>query len=414
MISRTPVGQPGINKRCCSLSQSGSSMPKEQQRCSYASSSKNAKNKSNRATLLAIRDARDKDVSGGTSLRCSSEKDSGYSDGQQTDVEDQEKSQRRGGERAEPAQTRRNEGLWRWNPGKPSPTAEGRELPPVYIINNIVIQQPDIIQNRDQRPQRSVAMEDGGSDAAHVILAPATRQHHGFFPSSIITGRKMNGTYRPALTSYPLTAPLASQTAPDETRSNEESQNLSEGVYAKREVEDTPVTRSPLELHLCERARSAASPDCPSSSSPTTGPLSQSSSVLKTRGPHRTASARTRQFRLHNAAEILRRSGLLDITLRTKELLRQSNATARDLAELRRHTELLCRAVSDPGATPEQLHRAMAESGSYPRIQILRGFQIPDSSDSGVPRTRPLEARPAEEEEEEEEDGFALPDSSTG
>ncbi|XP_037329596.2 CLOCK-interacting pacemaker isoform X2 [Pungitius pungitius] len=380
-------------------------MPKEQQRCSYASSSKNAKNKSNRATLLATRDARDKDVSGGTSLRCSSEKDSGYSDGQQTDVEDQEKSQRRGGERAEPAQTRRNEGLRRWNPGKPSPTPEGRELPAVYIINNMVIQQPDVIQNRDQPPQRSVAMEDGGSDAAHVILAPAARQLHGLFPSSIITGRKMNGTYRAALTSYPPTAPLASKTAPDATQSNDESQNLSEGVYTKREVEDTPVTRSPLERHLCE-----ASPDRPSSSSPTTGPLSQSPSVLKTRGPHRTASARTRQFRLHNAAEVLRRSGLLDITLRTKELLRQSNATARDLAELRRHTELLCRAVSDPGATPEQLHRAMAESGSYPRIQILRGFQIPDSSDSGVPRTRPLEARPAEEEE----DGFALPDSSTG
>nr|XP_040028409.1 uncharacterized protein si:ch211-132b12.7 isoform X1 [Gasterosteus aculeatus aculeatus]XP_040028410.1 uncharacterized protein si:ch211-132b12.7 isoform X1 [Gasterosteus aculeatus aculeatus]XP_040028412.1 uncharacterized protein si:ch211-132b12.7 isoform X1 [Gasterosteus aculeatus aculeatus]XP_040028413.1 uncharacterized protein si:ch211-132b12.7 isoform X1 [Gasterosteus aculeatus aculeatus] len=344
-------------------------MPKEQQHGSCASSSKNAKNKSNRTTLLAMRDARDKDASSGTSFRCSSEKDSGYSDGQQIDVEDQDKSQRRGGERAGPAQTGRNEGLGRGNPGRPSPTPAGGELPPIYIINNIVIQQgrhQDVIQNRDQCPQRSVCMEDGGSAAARVILAPATRQVHGFFPSSIITGRKINGTYR-----------------------------------------------------LCERPRSAASssPDRPSSSSPTTGPVSQStppgsaaSSVLKTRGPHGNGSTRTRQLRFHDTAEILRQSGLLDITLRTKELLRQSNATARDVAQLRRHTELLCRAVSDPGATPEQLHQAMAESGSYPGIEILRNFQIPDSSDSEVPSAGLLRARgpPAEK------DRFTPPDSSTG
>ncbi|KAM8903754.1 uncharacterized protein AB9W97_007742 isoform 1-T2 [Spinachia spinachia] len=369
-------------------------MPKEQQQGSCAASSKNAKNKRNRTTLLAMRDAGDEDVGGGTSFRCSSEKDSGYSDGQQTDVEDQEKSQRR----AEPARTGRNQGLRRGNPGKWSPTAAGRQPPPIYIINNIVVQ-----QNRDERPQRSVGMEDGGSGAARVILAPAPRQLHEFFPSSIVTGREINGTYPPTNPSRPH---IASRTAPDKSPSSDGSQNLTKKV---REAEDT---HGPLGRHRYARPRSAASPR-PSSSSPTTGPSSQStppSSVLKTRGAHGNASTKTRHFRFLNTAEILRQSGLLDVALRTKELLRQSNATARDVAELRRHTELLCRAVSDPGATPEQLHRAMAESGSYPGVEVLRNFQIPDSSDSEVPSTRLLEARgrPAER------DRFTPPDSSTG
>ncbi|KAM3829953.1 LOW QUALITY PROTEIN: CLOCK-interacting pacemaker [Vipera latastei] len=52
-----------------------------------------------------------------------------------------------------------------------------------------------------------------------------------------------------------------------------------------------------------------------------------------------------RQRRLRNTVEILRRSGLLAITLRTKELLRQNSSTQRELAQLREQAQLLCEAI---------------------------------------------------------------------
>ncbi|XP_075956595.1 CLOCK-interacting pacemaker [Anarhichas minor] len=373
-------------------------MPKEQpcsgERTSCATSSKNAKNKSNRLTLLAMRGAKDADDSSGTASCCSSEKDSGYSDGQQTDVEDQwsNRSQCRGGERAEPSQPGLNIDLRRGNPGKPPLMPADRGLPPIYIINNIVIKQPDMIQKRDQLPQRNGSREPS---AAHMILfqqssmLPATRQlHEPLSLSSNVTKKKTNDTYLPILNSYPRIAPLPSKKPPDKSSPYEESQNLSKRVCT--EVDDTPVTRSPPEQHLYEQPKSAAltsrlpcsssTAELPSSSSsPTAVSLSQSS-VLKTRGLHRNGSTRTRQHRFLNTVEILRQSGLLDITLRTKELLRQSNATERDIAQLREHTELLCQAVSNPSCAWEHLHRAMAESGSYPNIKTLQIPCYPDSA----------------------------------
>ncbi|XP_054454257.1 CLOCK-interacting pacemaker [Anoplopoma fimbria] len=395
-------------------------MPKEQpcsgEHSSCATSSKNAKNKSNRMTLLAMRDTKDADDSTGRASRCSSEKDSGYSDGHQTDVEDQQsnKSQCRGGERAETSRPGQNRDLRREDPGKPTLTPADRELPPIYIINNIVIKQPDMIQKRDQLPERNSSREDSSSGSAHMILfqqpstSPASRQlHKPMSRRSNVTGRKINGTYIPILNSYPRIAPHPSKKPPDKPPSNDESQNLSKRVCTEHEADDTPVIRS-LPEHLHEQPKLAAltsrlpcsssTTDGPSSSSPTTVSLSQSSpsgsgpyatsSTLKTRGPHRNGTSRTRQHRFLNTVEILRQSGLLDITLRTKELLRQSNATERDIAQLRQHTELLFRAVSNPGCTWgdttafEHLHRAMAESGGYPNIKKLQDFQIPCNPDS--------------------------------
>lgn len=58
-------------------------MPKEQsclhEQSPGATSSKNAKDKSNSRTLLAIRDSKEADDSSGRGSQCSSEKDSGYS-----------------------------------------------------------------------------------------------------------------------------------------------------------------------------------------------------------------------------------------------------------------------------------------------------------------------------------------------
>uniref|UniRef100_A0A8C8CWW6 CLOCK-interacting pacemaker n=1 Tax=Oncorhynchus tshawytscha TaxID=74940 RepID=A0A8C8CWW6_ONCTS len=86
-----------------------------------------------------------------------------------------------------------------------------------------------------------------------------------------------------------------------------------------------------------------------------------------------------RQRRFLNTAEILSQSGLLAITLRTKELLRQNAATEKELAQLRQHAQLLCLAAQtgqeatqqgpNEGPSPmDKLLQAMSQSGRYPSL----------------------------------------------
>lgn len=251
-------------------------------------------------------------------------------------------------------------------------------------------------------------METSSSGAPHMILLPqpsllpATVQLRKPLSRTSVTGKKINGTYLPILNSYPRIAPHPSKKPPDKSSLTEESQNLSKRVCTEHKINDTPVTRSLADQHLFKQPKIAVSAsvqscssstrDSQSSSSSTTSSSCQMSqsvsslhstaSFLTTRRLHRNVTTSTRHRRFLNTLEILRQSGLLDITLRTKELLRQSNATERDIAQLRQHTELLCQAVgsqSPNGVTAlEHLYRAMAESGNYP---YLPNLQIPNHPD---------------------------------
>ncbi|KAF1393794.1 hypothetical protein PFLUV_G00019750 [Perca fluviatilis] len=390
-----------------------------------ATSSKNAKNRSNSMILLAIRGNKDADDSSGTGSRCSSEKDSGYSDGSdwhQTDVEDQRsnKSQSRGSEHAETSQPGQNKDIGQGNPGNPTLMPAGRKLPPIYITNNMVLKQPDMIQKRGQLPWRNENRETSSSGAVHMILfqqpslLPATlKQQKPLSQMFNVTGKKINGTYLPILNSYPHIAPHPSKKPLDTFSCNDESQNLSKRVCTEHKSDDTPVARSLPEQHLYKQPKlavltselpcSSSTRDSQSSSGPTAVPSSQSSpsgsglyttsSILTTRDLPRNSTTSTRHRRFLNTEEILRQSGLLDITLRTQELLRQSNATEWNIAQLRQHTELLYQAASNPSGSPsgitawQHLHRAMAESGSYPSLKILQNVQIlchPDSASQPV------------------------------
>lgn len=85
-------------------------------------------------------------------------------------------------------------------------------------------------------------------------------------------------------------------------------------------------------------------------------------------------SSSVRHRRFLNTVEILSQSGLLDITLRTQELLRKSAATEREIAQLRHHTQLLCQATQACPSSPDawnRVHQAMAESGHYPSLREL-------------------------------------------
>ncbi len=234
-----------------------------------------------------------------------------------------------------------------------------------------------------------------------LVLATLQLQRQSSHKNSA-TGKKINGTYLPILNSYPRIAPHPGKKPPDKFSSNDKSQNLSKRVCTEHKSEDTPVKRSQPEEHLSKPPKIAPSSgllcsyltkDGLSSSSPTTVSSSQgspsgssthtTSSPLSIRGSHRNSSTSARNRRFLNTVEILQQSGLWDITLRTKELLRQSNATERDLAQLRQHTEQLCQAYSNPscslnGITAwEHVHRSMAESGSYPNLKILQDLQTP-------------------------------------
>lgn len=121
------------------------------------------------------------------------------------------------------------------------------------------------------------------------------------------------------------------------------------------------------------------SPTCSSDSPPSSSPPSSSPSSSAAHSPYRPApdSTTMRQRRFLNTAEILNQSGLLAITLRTKELLKQNAATEREIAQLRQHTEYLCQAAqaSQTGTNEsthglEKLVKAMSESKSYPSLDL--------------------------------------------
>lgn len=287
-------------------------------------------------------------------------------------------------------------------------------------------------------------------------LLPASVQlHKPLSRKSSITGKKINGSYLPILNSYPRIAPHPSKKPPDKSSSNDESQNLSKRICTEH---NKPVTISQPELHLYKQPKlpvltsgmpcSSSIRDSRPSSSLTTVSSSRSSvcstsSILSTRGLHRNGTTSARHHRFFNTVEILRQSGLLDITLRTKELMRQSSDTEQSIAQLRQHTELLCQAASNPGCSPsdiaawEYLHRAMAESDSYPNLKILQNLHIPFCPDSasqpasvytgdangpqaadessGVPPSRLLTTIPDPNGDKSSEKGtFMSPDSSTG
>ncbi|XP_072346305.1 CLOCK-interacting pacemaker-like isoform X2 [Scyliorhinus torazame] len=74
--------------------------------------------------------------------------------------------------------------------------------------------------------------------------------------------------------------------------------------------------------------------------------------------------AKERRFR--NTVEILSRSGLLEITLKTKDLIRQNNSAQRQIDELKEHVRLFCSAMQskEPQALLS-LQEVMKGSGSY-------------------------------------------------
>ncbi|XP_030649331.1 CLOCK-interacting pacemaker isoform X2 [Chanos chanos] len=400
--------------------------------------SKNAKDKSNSAALLASRArAHDQQEANDRGSRCSSEKDSGYSDtgsdSLQMDAEEQ---------RSVVSQP----------PGHILVSGTP-ELTPIFIIKNVVLKQ--LVQSGQehllQSPPPWGAGGSGTQAPTHVLLlqqpgaTPTTAPPHALKPRQQPQGhesgasKKNKNLYLPILNSYPRIAPHPSKKTPEKPPTGRapatEEHSLSKRVCMEEKREEVSTTTSNTALkstpkqHFLKQPKNRSnsyscslSADCesmavaqqyrsprPPSSPPTSlslGSPSVSSSETSPpppstcdpaapcpqdrAGPHRRAtepscvsgsgashkplSGSARHQRFLNTVEILSQSGLLDITLRTQELLRQSAATERDIAQLRQHTQLLCQATQAGANAPsawEELHQVMAESGHYPNLKCL-------------------------------------------
>ncbi|XP_044078794.1 CLOCK-interacting pacemaker-like [Siniperca chuatsi] len=117
----------------------------------------------------------------------------------------------------------------------------------------------------------------------------------------------------------------------------------------------------------------------PPSFSDSYSPPSSSPSSSTAQSPYHVAldSSSTRHRRFLNTAEILNQSGMLAITLRTKELLKQNATTEREIAQLRQHTHLLCQVAqasqngcNEGSDSLDKLLQAMIKSGCYPNLDL--------------------------------------------
>ncbi|XP_052364778.1 CLOCK-interacting pacemaker isoform X2 [Oncorhynchus keta] len=411
--------------------------------------SKNAEDRSNTATLLASRSTADTE-SNRRGSRCGSEKDSGYSDNNSctdwlhADREDQggSVSEPRGREclqsqvKPEQAPLQGNHTL------VPSPGSPG--LTPIFIIRNVVLKQNGSdhhLQNQLNWENRGGSSNDSGP--CHMILVQQPSEASATSPkpnrtqswrSDSTAMKTKSRTYLPILKSYPHIAPHPSKKPSDitpvdphgkGTGREDQSQDKRMCTEDKRdEVSTTTHLLTPSRKHVRKQpdpkrslshwrspvSSLSPSPRSPStlssfvsrsmSSSDTTNASSYSSSggssPLSARrwpsrhGPGLSLFSAARDRRFLNTVGILSQSGLLDITLRTQDLLRQSNATDRDIAQLRQHTQLLYQAANhqnnnpynndpdnnDPNANTanagwERIHQVMAQSGCYPSLKNL-------------------------------------------
>ncbi|KAG9272905.1 CLOCK-interacting pacemaker-like [Astyanax mexicanus] len=396
--------------------------------------SKNAKDKSNSAALLASRArVHMQQEANGRESRCSSEKDSGYSDtgsdSLQTDAEDQRSVSEQKHHKTPGVQGVSDQ-------GKHLLVSAPLELTPIFIIKNVVLKQPGQ-PGQEHVLQSPLGWGSGGANLqtpTHLLLlhqagvgAPPSHLHKSQRQRAAESGggKKSKSTYLPILNSYPRIAPHPSKKSSDKPPasrgSNADEHSLSKRVCTEEKREEVSTSTQaathkqqngrPKHRSLCpsdallstsQHRRSPRPPCSPStlslgspsvSSSETSSPPSAFESNKPLQPPsskglqqHTSGLApdsnappakgalptSVKHRRFLNTVEILSQSGLLDITLRTQELLRQSTATEQDIAQLREHAQLLCQAAQASSCVPEawaQLHQVMAQSGCYPSLK---------------------------------------------
>ncbi|XP_049448465.1 CLOCK-interacting pacemaker-like [Epinephelus fuscoguttatus] len=464
-------------------------MPKEQGHlgeCAARSTSKNAKDKSNSATLRACQSGSHRGQSrmgdmSNCMLSCDSEKDSekdsGYSeaasDSVHTDVDDQRSSVSEPHRKSSRSSSNNSVNAAGCN------MAPYEELTPIYVIKNLVV--------KPSRPEQllhgpSLAWGGGWHSLTNakaptqllLIQQPTMPAPSSSTPtpssslaspkSQVIKGgsrsnqnHSSKNSYLPILNSYPRIAPHPRKESHEAKsakwvegikESGSEGQSQSKRVCTEEEKREAVSTTShllkPQQQHqkegrvdphskykgrgghssfpssshgsLLSHASSTTqhkshhsqqnsssdsmgspsvsssqthSPPSSSDSPPSVSPSSSSPFSSKAHSPYCPApdSSSSRHQRFLNTAEILNQSGLLAITLRTKELLKQNTATEREIAQLRQHTSLLCQVAqatqnrcNEGSDSLDKLLLTMTESGSYPDLDVSQLKVLSSSS----------------------------------
>ncbi|XP_076872867.1 CLOCK-interacting pacemaker [Brachyhypopomus gauderio] len=259
-----------------------------------------------------------------------------------------------------------------------------QNLSPMIIMNNVLLKQPGDNQSSLKpwgfRPAVEVVQQP-----RVVFLQPVVSQRAAAVPKGPPNKRRRHKKYLPILKSYPKIAPhpgdsphgICSNSGSSSTAALVKSCNLSsssqdrthgdkqQGLPGSASSASTtpnhlmPTRHLPASLqpHMAV-ADSNTSPDCegsaPGNLEPPAVPTDTHTKALQTHaqevsedciGQDSDSDGSNKRKRFCNTYNILSKSGLLDITLRTKELIRQNRRTQAELDLLRQHTSLFMEAL---------------------------------------------------------------------
>ncbi|XP_052443014.1 CLOCK-interacting pacemaker [Carassius gibelio] len=242
-----------------------------------------------------------------------SERDSGFSDGGSVDQTD-------------------TDGVSRSSSRSSQLTAavdRALSLSPVILMNNVLLQQsgenPSSLKPWAFSPSLEVVPRP-----QVVFLQPVVPQRPAPVHKGPLSKRRRHRKYLPILKSYPKIAPHPGDAARESSSAS--SSCSSSSVKSSSSSRDQNDSSASVQL-------------------PSALPASVESHAAKHRpespdGTFNAHSFKTDKIkRFCNTYNILRRSGLLDITLRTKELIRQNRRTQTELDLLREHTDLFMQAL---------------------------------------------------------------------
>ncbi|XP_067274461.1 CLOCK-interacting pacemaker [Pseudorasbora parva] len=177
-------------------------------------------------------------------------------------------------------------------------------LSPMIIMNNVVLKQPG------ENPASLKPWVEVVPQPQVVFLQPVVPRRSDSVPKTHASKRRRHKKYLPILKSYPKIAPH-----PGDNSSSPASS-----------------AKSSSSFHAEPKSSSALPPDASTDSDTS----SSSRGVCNTDNKVK---------RFCNTYNILSKSGLLDITLRTKELIRQNRRAQMELERLREHTNMFMEAL---------------------------------------------------------------------
>ncbi|XP_016428519.1 CLOCK-interacting pacemaker [Sinocyclocheilus rhinocerous] len=205
-------------------------------------------------------------------------------------------------------------------------------LSPMIFMNNVLLQQSGENSSSLKPWSFSPAVEVLPQPQV-VFLQPVVPQRSAPVPKGPLSKRRRHRKYLPILKSYPKIAPhpgdAAHKSSSSSSASSSSSSSSVKSSSSSRGQKDSSASVQ-LPSALPASVESHATERRPGSTDGSLWTLAFTDSKIK---------------RFCNTYNILSKSGLLDITLRTKELIRQNRRTQMELDRLREHTSLFMEAL---------------------------------------------------------------------